>query len=294
MATRAAPTPSTALVAPTLDHDELMALLGQSGMTPTGGGQFHRMSLISGSLVTDPGTSDEETWPPTRKGPTMVVRIVKPPVFYNAIWLGPEVNDDGTPNNGAVDPARINRTDLNKRFVKKYDDPAEQAADEYSYLEAYEAAMAVTGKRGSFKADLQVQIVPESGEMTGDETVYNLTLSTTSAMDWRGTSKNPGAGVVQEKNFIVQLAEFAIENAPEGSSKAELAQAVLNAMTALRLGGVVAEVYIITARSDDGSRNWPVIAFKPVHIETTVEQTALPAGDATADDLTVNSDDIPF
>ncbi len=294
MATRApargpAGTPVTAVVPASLDHDELMAMLGQAGMLPKPSeGNFRRMSLTSGSLVTDPGTPEEESWPPTKRGPTMTVRIVKPPIYYNAFFMAENEA------NGGINANRIGRPELNGRFAKKYDDPAEQAADDFSNLEAYEDLARVTGKRGAFKADIQLQIVPESGEMLGTEPIYTLALSTTSAMDFRGTSKNPSGGVVQEKNFIVQLAEFARAQAIEqGLDKDGQTTAVLNAMTALRLGGVVAEIYLVLTSNEDKSNTWTVVAFKPVHIELGEEQPALASGEV-ADDFVTTGDDIGF
>lgn len=279
-------TPVTAVVPASLDHDELMTMLGQTGMLPKPSeSSIRRMSLISGSLVTDPGQPDEESWPPTKRGPTMTVRIVKPPVYYSAFWLAADEK------NRAVDPRRIGRPDLEKKFVKKYDDADEQAADEWANVDVYDDLCRLTGNRGQFKADIQVQIVPDSGILTGEEPVYTLSMSTTSALDWRGTSKNPSGGVVQEKNFVVQLAELAIAQAIEaGGGKDEQKMAVVNAMTALRLGGVVADVYLVPTKSEtDPLINWTVIAFKPVHIELGTEQPALESGDPSVD-----SDDLPF
>lgn len=290
----ATPNPVTAVVPASLSNDELMELLGQTGMLakPSEGG-FRRMSLTAGSLVTDPGQPDEESWPPTKRGPTMVVRIVKPPVYYNAFFLSEDEK------NGSVDARRINRPELNGKFVKKYDDPREQAADSYSNIEAYEDLSRLTGGRGQFRADIQLQIVPESGEMTGEEPIYTLSLSTTSALDWRGSSKNPQGGIVQEKNFIVQLAELAQQQAVEnGGDRTAIAQAVLDAMTSLQLGGVVAEVYLIKTQNErDPSIVWTVVAFKPVHIETGEALAQLSAGpepDPVAAGPESNSDDIPF
>jgi hypothetical protein len=283
-------TPTKALaVAQSLSQSELMDLLGQTGMLSSGGDGFHRMSLKSGSLVTDPGQPNEETWPPTKRGPVMTVRIVKPPIYYNAFFL--DINE----KNGAIDPRRINREDLDKKFVKKYDDANEQANDQWSNVEVYDQLVEATGGRGSFKADIQLQIVPEDGQMTGDEKVYSLSLSTTSALDWRGSSKNPQGGVVQEKNFIVQLAELAQAEFIEAGGKGSPAQAVLDAMTSLRLGGVVAEVYLIqTSNPQRPAESWTVVAFKPVHIEPLDQLQALESGDPVAAGPETDSDAIPF
>ena len=280
---------TSAVVPQTLTPDQLTELLAASGMAPKAseGGGFHRMSLRSGVLVTDPGQPNEETWPMTKRGPVMTVRIVKPPVYFNAHFLSTKP-DSG----GAINPNLIGRPDLDNKFVKKYDDPAEQAADSWANLDAYEAVYAMTGNRGSFKADIQLQIMPESGEFTGEEPIYTLTLPGTSALDFRGTSRDPIGGVAQEKNFIVQLGEFAQQKAIEEGN--ELAQAVLDAMTALRLGGVVAEVYLSIQQSEKNpQQSWTVVSFKPIHVETGSGLAALTAG-GEEDDLSANSDDIPF
>lgn len=284
---------STAVAVQPLSQEDFMALLQQSGMVPQGGGDFHRMILRNGMLVTDADTPNEEQWPPPRGGaPVFLVRVVKPPVFFNGIFCGDKEFDSEGRSTGAFDARKINRPELNGRFVKKYDDPAEQAADSYAILADYEAVSAAANQRGAFKADIQVQIVPESGELTGDEPVYTLTMSATSAMDWRGTVKNPNGGTVSEKNFIVQLGEFAQAKAIEaGGDRQAVMGAVLDAMTALRLGNVVAAVYLKTAQSEDKSRTWTVIAFQPVHVETGEAQPALSEGST---DLAADPDEVPI
>lgn len=287
MATAMKATPSTAMVPSSLTNEQLLAVLGQAGMLNAGGGdtQYHRMSLKGGSLKTDEGQPNEETWPPAKNGPTMTVRIVKPPVYYNSFFC------DETEKNRSVDARRVGRPDLNGRFVKKYDDPEEQRADEWANVDVYDDLCALTKSRGQFKADIQVQIMPEDGNFTGEEPVYTLTLSTTSALDWRGSSKNPSAGIVQDENFIVQLAQLA-KAAAEGIE--DETKKILDAMTVLRMGGVIAEVYLVQAKSEtDASIVWTVIAFKPIHIEWDYlsDGPALEAGEQT---LTANSDDIPF
>lgn len=295
MATRAParPAPSTAVVAQPLSSEDLMALLQQTGMVSQGGGDFHRMSVRGGMLVTDPGSPSEEQWPPTDRGrgPAMRVRIVKPPVYYNQFYC------NESEERGAFDARKIGREDLNGKFLKKYDDPAEQAADQYANLEGYEQVSAFLGSRGKFTADIAVQIVPDSGELTGEEPIYTLSLSTTAALDFRGTSKNPEGGVVQDKNFIVQLGEFAMKEvlaSNPSAQKPDIAQAVLNAMTALRLGGVVADLYIRQASSQDGSMTWAVPSFVPVFVDSGTEAlAALP--DPTAVGPEQNGDDaLPF
>ena len=271
--------PDKAVVPQAMGHDDLMALLGQTGQVAQAQSDFHRMSLKAGVLETDDG----ETFYPTKTGPSLTVRIVKPPVYYNAFYLSADEK------NGAIDAGRIGRADLNGRFVRKYDDPAEQAADTNPANDIYDDIADATKQRGSFKADLQVQIVPDDGNMTGEETTYTLTLSTTSVFEWRGSSREPGAGSVSDENFIVKLAKFAVQQAIEaGADETGQKTAVLNAMTALRVGNVIADVYLVKAYNDDKTRDWWVISFNPVHIEPVTEQPALAPGTPET------SDDVPF
>jgi hypothetical protein len=294
MATRAParPATSTAVVAQPLSNEDFMALLAQTGMISSGGGEFHRMSFKGGMLITDAGTPKEEQWPPTDRGrgPAMRVRIVKPPIYYNQFFCSEDEK------NGSFDARKIGREDLNGKFLKKYDDPAEQAADQYANLDGYEQVSAYLNKRGKFTADIDLQIVPDSGELTGEEPVYTLSLSTTAALDFRGTTKNPNGGVVQDKNFIVQLGEFAMRQVIDsnpGATKQDLAAGVLQAMTALRLGGVVADLYIRQASSDDGSMTWGVPSFVPVFIDSGEVTPALPDPTTVGPEQN-GDDDLPF
>lgn len=277
----------TAVVPASLSRDDLMALLGQTGAVAQGG-EFHRLNLKAGVLETDDG----DMFPPKQKRdgtpePSLTVRIVSPPVYYNAIFLAADEK------NGAVDAGRIGRDDLNGRFARKYDDPAEQQRDTNPANEIYDEIVRATGQRGSFKADMQVQILPDSGEFAGDETIYTLTLSTTSVFEWRGSSRDGGErGSVNDTNFIVRLAEFAINQAKEaGADETTQKQAVLNALTALRLGEVVAEVYLQRAVSEkDPSMTWWVIAFFPVFVGDGGESApALESGETEPAE-----DEVPF
>jgi len=257
VATRTTIAPDKAVVPASMSHEDLMGLLGQTGAIATGG-EFHRLTLKGGLLETDEG----DIFPPRKDGPALTVRIVSPPVMYNAFFLSA---DEG---NGGFDAGRIGRPDLNGRFVKKYDDPAEQAKNASPTNDVFDDIAQAAGKRGDFKGDLQVQIVPDDGNMTGEETIYTLTLSTTSIFEWRGSSKNPSAGSVSDENFIVKLARFAVKKAVEaGADETGQRTAVLNAMTSLRLGGVIADVYLLRAQNPDKTRTWTVISFDPVHIE---------------------------
>lgn len=275
-----AATPTTAVIPASLTSDQLLDLLTHEGYVAKQGTEFHRLKLEGGVLVTDDG----EMFPPRKNAPSVTLRIVKPPVYYNAFFLAEREE------NGSIDAGRVGRPDLNGRFCRKYDDPAEQAADTNAANEVYDQIAALTGQRGSFKADMQVQIVPESGELTGEETVYTLSLSTTSVFEWRGSTRNREGGSVTDKNFIVKLAMFAANAAAEqGADEGQQRQAVLNAMTSLRLGGVIADAYLLRGTNEENTRSWTVISFTPIHVEPVEETPALPSG---SEDVT--SDDLPF
>jgi hypothetical protein len=112
-------------------------------------------------------------------------------------------------------------------------------------------------------------------------------MSTTGALDFRGTTKNPQGGTVQDKNFIVQLGEFAMAKAEELGKDPR--QAIVEALTALRLGNVIAQIYLLQASNPENGNVWTVPAFRPIHVEFDAPQAAIGAGDDTA-----SPDEIPF
>ncbi len=277
---------NTAVVPAQMSHANLMELLGQTGSVASEGEAFHRMSLEAGTIVIDKGTDNEETFYPQKNGPVLTVRIVEPPEYYYAIFLSE------SETNGALNAARIGRADLNGGFSRKYDDPATQQERMNPRNEAFEdlrAAMSnvIDPRSGraikpAFKADLKVQIVPEDGNLTGQETTYTLTLSATSVFEWRGTSRDRGAGFVSETNFMVKLGQFAVAKAAEeGAGEDEQGTAVIDALTSLRLGGVIADLYILKAQNQEKTNSWNIVSFTPVHIEPPVETPLVGAGDSS-------------
>jgi hypothetical protein len=276
----ARPAAQTKAVVPAqLDNDELMALLGQAHVLPEGGGSmFKRLTLKGGILETDDG----DMFPPRKDAPSLTVLITKPPVYYNGIFLSDRNDEDGS-----VDAGLIGRPELNGRFTRRYDDPTEQAADNNPANDIYDEIVRVNGgKKGSFKGDIHVKIVPDSGELTGEEPEHVLSLSTTSVFEWRGTTRQPTKGSVSDDTFMVRLARLAARNAVEaGLEKAEQTRAVLDALVSLRLGGVFADVYLLRAENPENKRTWTVIKFDPIQIEPMTEAPALAAGDDLGDDV---------
>jgi hypothetical protein len=267
----AKPTTAVAVPSKTLSSDELTALLQQSGWAEKySGEQVQRLKLDGNMLV----TPDGEMFLYNPKAPTvpaMTVRIVAPPEEYWSVFLSEE------------NARLMGRSDIGGQFSKKYVTP-DANRKVWPSDEAYNAILAADlfdqyGKplKASWKADLQLQIIPDDGQLKGDEPIYTLTLSTTSLIEFKGTSKSPEAGSVSPKNFIRKLSEFAMENAPEGTDPGK---AVIDALTSLSMGGVAAEVRILRAENKEKGMTWSVVSFDPIHIEPMVEgDRLLGAGD---------------
>ena len=189
------------------------------------------------------------------------MRIVRPPEEYWAIWVDDEA------------AASVGQPDIAGTFSKKYLQ-ADAQHRVWPSDEAFEQLKAA-GNKASWKGDMLVQVIPESGTLIGDETVYLLTLSTTSLIDFKGTSRTPSGGSVSTENFITKLSKFAQQQ--EGVTDPSVA--VIDALTSLTLGGVAAEVRILRAENKELGRTWPVIVFDPIHVEKMEPGDLLTAGD---------------
>ena len=91
-----------------------------------------------------------------------------------------------------------------------------------------------------------------------------------------------------------KLARFGAQSNPQNP-----AQGLRDAMTGLATGSILADVYQLPAKSDDGSMNWYVTSFTPVDILTDIEQPVAEIAavneprDVTPSDDTL-TDDLPF
>ena len=138
----------------------------------------------------------------------------------------------------------------------------------------------------SWKGDIQFQVVPEDGTLTGEETVYTMTLSTTGMIQWKGTRKAPNAGSVTDKNFMFMLAELALKNAVDWGQSPQ--EAIRTALNALNEGLVAAAFSIKRAMNESNGNTWSVPVIEPVHIEVpSVEET--PAIEAEVTDASSES-----
>lgn len=272
MATKA--TTALAVAGDVLSSADLTALLQQSGWSEVSfGDKPHRLKLSNGLLVTDDG--EMFVYNPKKPDvPAMTVRIVKPPEEYWGMYISEQnARAFGDDSLGNTFSKSYVLSDPNRKVWPS--DQAFEALKNAGLFDEYGKPL-----KPSWKADIIVQIMPDDGILKGTEPHYVLTLSTTSLIEFKGTSRDPEAGSVSEKNFIRKLSEFAIDSAGEGDQR----KAVLDALTSLTLGGVAAEVRTLPAENKELGRTWTVISFDPIHIEPMQEGDVLIQSGTDEDD----------
>lgn len=264
------PTTAVAVAEPaTISAAEMTSLLQQHGYAEQQADRTARIKFTNGMLIAQ-DTGAMFVYNPKTDAPMATVRLLGLPDEYFVIWIDKDM------------AAAIGQPDLEGKPSKKYlhSDPNRRTWDSDA---AYDH-LAGLGYKGNWSGDLQVQIIPDTGTMTGDETVYLLTLPTTSLIEFKGASRNPEKGAVSDLNFIHKLGIFAVEQLLEANpdaTKAEQQKAALDAMTSLRLGGVAAEIRAYRQENKERGQSWMVLSFTPVHVETpdTLGAPALPPGD---------------
>lgn len=253
-----APAPS-ALSTHVLSAAEITAILRGAGAIDDAGSSFDRMKVDGSNF-----TAGSEVWVsnPRTGEAAFTARIMEPPLQYQAFWF----------NQAAAEFA--NRPNITDKMCKSYYDEPTQArkfsvdgasCDACPFNPFKDAPLAGMGKCG-WKGDLQIQVIPDDGQLKGDEPTYTLTLSTTGMIEFRGTRKEPEKGSVTDANFLHRLAIFAIEHAAEW--KLEPEAAIRLALTSLGLGGVAAEFRIHRANNPDKGNTWSVVSLTPVYVET--------------------------
>jgi hypothetical protein len=200
--------------------------------------------------------------------PALTVRIVSPPQEYFQFWITDVMAD------------AIGHPELEKKSAKRWlsHDENRKIWDSDAYYDDLKNA----GYKPKWGGEIAVQIVPPSGQLTGEEQVYLISLPATSLIEFKGTSKNPekGAEGVSEYNFIHKLAMLGAEQAPDGSDPNK---AALDALTALTLGLVIAEIRYAPMKNDEMKTSWSVMVWEPVHIAPLDTAPALEAGDISDD-----------
>lgn len=300
MASRAAAaaTNSKALAPVQMSDDDVTAALRALGMIESAGGDgdYPQRAKVEGSSIylgDDMYVSNPKT-----KTPAMRVRLLAVPDEYQGVFI---------PEALAV---IINRPDIADRYCKshfgienearKYAEdgtncntcpigPFKKKTDLPVYLEDGNQKT----RKCQWRAAVEFQVLDAEGAIT-DPTIWSIDLSTTSVIEFKGTAKEPMKGTVSELNFMQQLARFGAQSNPENP-----AQGLRDALTGLPIGNVIADVYQLPKRSDDGSMSWYVTSFVPVDLLTDVEAPAAvieavnEPKDVTPVDDTL-TDDLPF
>lgn len=262
----------------TFTAEDITAALQAAGAIDEEQETFQRVKLDGSTFV----ATDDNIWVsnPKSNEPAFIARIMGPPAQFQAFWFTPEL------------AAQAGRDDMAEGgFCKSYyDNPAEAREHGTNGASCRACVFNPFGdskQKCSWKGDIQFQVVPEDGTLTGEETVYTMTLSTTGMIQWKGTRKAPNAGSVTDKNFMFMLAELALKNSVEWGVGPQ--EAIRIALNALNEGLVAAAFRIKRATNENNGNTWSVPVIEPVHIEVpSVEET--PALEAGTEDSTAPAD----
>jgi hypothetical protein len=115
--------------------------------------------------------------------------------------------------------------------------------------------------------------------------VHLLSLPITGMIEFKGTGRDPIAGSVSEFNFNQKLARFGMDAHPENPT-----EGLALALSALRLGLVIADVSLLAQSNENGSRSWTVPSFEPVDILSPEDAPPLIEAGASP----AKGDDLPF
>ena len=259
--------------------DDITAALQSAGAIDEETEQIERVKLDGSTFV----ATDDNIWVsnPKTQEPAFVARIMGPPAQFQAFWFTPEL------------AAQAGRDDMAAGgFCKSYyDNPAEAREHGTNGASCRSCLFNPFGDsrpKCSWKGDIQFQVVPEDGTLTGEETVYTMTLSTTGMIQWKGTRKAPNAGSVTDKNFMFGLAELALQNSVEWGQQPQ--EAIRTALNALNEGLVAASFRIVRATNENNGNTWSVPVIEPVHIEVPSVEAA-PAIEAGTEDPTAAPED---
>ena len=301
MASRAAAAANSNALAPVqMSDDEFTKALQALGMIEgAGDGDYPQRAKVEGTAIylgDDMYVSNPKT-----KTPAMRIRILNVPVEYQGVFIPAEL------------ATVLDRPDIADRYCKSYFDEPNQGrkyAEDGTNCNScpigpfikkanlpvyYEDGNAKT-RKCQWRAAIEFQVLDSDGSIS-DPTIWSLDLSTTSVIEFKGTKSDPIGGspsTGSEHNFMQKLARFGAQSNPQNP-----AQGLRDAMTGLATGSILADVYQLPAKSDDGSMNWYVTSFTPVDILTDIEQPVAEIAavneprDVTPSDDTL-TDDLPF
>lgn len=244
--------------------EEITAALERAGAIDEKTNDFYPRIKVDGTtFVTE---NDVFPYNPKTDEPAFIARIVAPPEQHQAYYFNEE------------DAKLAGREDMAGRYCKSYYNNPHEARKFGTNGASCEACVfkpfGDSKKKCSWRGDLLIQIIPENGVMTGDEETYNLTLSTTGMIQWRGTRANQNGGSVPNThNSMYELAVLALKLAPEWGVSNE--EAITEALGALNAGYVAAEFRVRRITNERNGQTWSVPYIIPVHIERAEQAPAI-------------------
>jgi hypothetical protein len=276
------------LPAPTgLGVDDFTKALRAAGLleTPSSGGQ-NRMKVDGTTFLAG---DDLYVYNPKTKAPAFLAQIVDSPVEYQAMWF---------PEDGRLANA-VQRPDIAGKMCKSYfADPTqarEHAEDGTSCRSCPVSPFvkrdkvpeeSINKQKCSWRGDIDFRILDDDGKLK-DETVWSLSLPTTSMMEFKGSYNDAEKGHVGDYNFVQLLVRLGASLTPENPTAG-----LMQAMTALRLGGVIAEVRSIPVQNPNNGNRYNVTQFIPIQILDVTEPA--PEISDGVDNNNHNEDDLPF
>lgn len=285
----------------TSNKDEFTKALLEAGFLSkaAGGAEFNRISAKGNNLVYDKEVI--ATYNGKTKEPALIVQLTDMPVEYQSMWFS-ETLAKAVGRDGSVEGV----PSIANRFCKShFETPGEERkfAEDGTSCQTCpvspftpvgalppEAKAQEGASKCAWKGDIEFYILEkqEDGSYTNiDETLYTMSLPTTGIIEFKGTSKKKLEGSVSAENFMVKLARLGVEKwGKEGLMKAR---------SMLQAGGVIAELHLPLATSQDGSRSYNVASFNPIDIIDIEQHAALPDS-STNESNTGNTedDDVPF
>lgn len=244
---------------------------------------------------------------PKTKEPALIVQLMDRPEEYQALWWDKRENSHKHDSNGELaqivgrDGSQPGIPSIEGRFCKSHfekEDEARRFAEDgtscdtcpvHPFVPKDQLPPEAKGKKCSWKADVKFRILEKNAEgllEAVDDTIWTVSLSTTGVIEFIGSSgrkNDPLAGSVSEKNTMAQIAMLGYQKWGQ--------EGILKARTMLSLGGVICELHILPAKSQDGSIHWSVPSFRPIEI---LEQNEAPALPDTSGDGTVEDESVPF
>ena len=274
---------STEISTEVLSPEEVTKLLQGAGFLEAPQASFGYQRVKMNGSTFEIGDEVYVSNPKTKK-PAFIANIVETPKQYQARYFDAEKRGD------MELLETMGREHLAGGFCKSYFEEPGQAREKNEQGDSCKSCLvnpfvpkakvpeAADGKKCQWRGELLLRVLDEEHKVINDEIVM-VDLSTTAMMEWQGLSSDPTKGYVSDVNFMQKLATLGMSKSPENPT-----QGIYAALSALKLGGVIAEVRALPASS--GSNNFNVISLTPIDILAEVNER--PALEGTPDP------DLPF